>query len=908
MRDSEHGTCCLFSLAFIFVAMAQADKIDEQIQEAVAMGERNKALLPRLRNWCRHLIIEDRSGGLVAEQYNLPTTLALSCPHATGGSMSANLEMIARHFIEEQCMGCSFHAELMPRNFGRDVLAQYEQRQRQAALVENEHAARRAELQAEVAVLVQQEQLQGPITARSVLKLALQLPTEDGQADIAETIREAAGLAPRFFSAAALNYLALQLEGPDGPVLLGAIRQVLLSGTVLPDFAWNQVLALIQRGWHLDAAVGVFIAAVEPKDLATYSPLLTSGLAHLEYDYRLMRGEDGEATAYPHVIELVQLFAQADAGACQELLTNQVRLPGKRDRIRVLGLLRDLTAAAPELVLPLTEDLVRSLDFPENGYGESADHAARHTLALLYPHAPEQVLAILRQTALMLSDAGQVELLEFYSRALQNSSLLLPEHAVALAGQLVADLAADSGPVKVREERLGLVVKAACQEPAHFIPHFTVLLGVLLAVVRDLRTLRWYKAELESPSAPATTFNPLVGKYPWEIQVLDVRQQRRVSEAERMLSHLLRAADTTPQIVLLDVFAGLSSETDGFLKSRLIKVLRESLPDPVRIGAVLPMLHASLFDTARDVRWEALRFVEHLLDEQPACVTRNLAEAVKTLLHDADTSIRGQAIQAYGALIHQSAQEAVPADLDVVLAALNSPTPALHKAAVASAYALMPLLSESQQQLLLLNIQALEHAYYEIQDFTYSKELVRTLLWLVRNTRPLYLELAERYLTKHCTCGDFYFEQDVLKRLTHLLPEYPELRRAWLPQALRYLVRVERSYSSFGDLRDELLVTLHQFSYDELVAWQSELIQFARTQLAAGRFHDVFALYAVFGAQGLHAQVYELTQYFTQTVPATKATNYARSVNQTFAEFAQLENTVAAGGLNLAYLQSITLC
>jgi hypothetical protein len=886
--------------------MAQADRIDKGLQEAIALGERNRALLPRLRNWCSHLLIEDQSSGMVAQFYGLPINLALSCPHATGGVMSANLEMNARHFIEEQCIGCRFHTELMPRNFGRDVLAQHEQRRRQAEHAAHEHTARRAELQVEIEVLVRQEQLQGHITALSVLNLVQQLQAVDGRAGTAATIREAADLVPQFFSTAALNYLTLYLEDPVGPVLLATIRQVLLAGTKLPAFALAQVEAIIQRSQHLDAAVSVFAAAVATADLPTHGPLLASILAKLEYDYRLMRAEEGDDLAYPHVVELVRRFAQADVSACQELLTAQVRLPEKRDRIRMMGLLRELIATAPAIVLPLTEVIARALDFAEDGYGESADRATRHTLALLYRHAPEQVLAVVRQTALNLSAAGQVEILKFYGRALQDSDLLLPAHAALLAGELVTDLAAGSGPIQVQEERLSLVVKAACQAPTHFIPHVTVLLGVLLTVVKELRTLRQYQTELEHPSVPAPTFNPLLGKHPLEIQSLDVHQQRRVSEVERMMSQLLSADSAASQPTVLEVFVGLNSETDGFIKSRLLKVLRESLPDPIRIGAILPVLYASLFDTARDVRWEALRFLEYLLDEQPAGVTQSLLDAVKVLLKDADMPIRGQAIRAYGALMRRYPQEVAPDELKEVLAAIHSPTVALHKAAVAAAHALMPFLIESQRQVLLLGIQALEDAYYENQDFPYGQELVRTLLWLVRDARPLFLELAERYLTKYCACEEFYTAEDALKRLTRLLPENPELRPAWLPPALQYLIRVEPSYSS-TDLRGELLVALHQLSYAEVVAQQRELAEFIRTQITAGHFYDAFSVYAVFGAQGLHAQVYELTQHLAQVVPATKATEHVRSVNQTFAQFAQLEATVATGKLDTAYLASLSV-
>lgn len=883
-------------------------KIDKGLRQAVAMGERNQALLLRLYRWCEHLLIEDCSSGMVA-LYGLPTSVALSCPHAAGSFMAHNLEMNAQAFIVEQCVACRFHAERSPDNFGREVLARRAQQLHQAELAAQEHAARRAALQAEIDVLVEQEHRQGSVTAQSVLNLVRELQAEDDRPGKAATIREAAAVAPHFFSAAALNYLSLYLDGPAGPALLETLRRVLVAGRSLPAFVLAQVRAIISTGQHIDAATGVFSLAVAPAELPGQAPLITALLARLDYGYVLLRGEENQPTAYPNVIHLLQRLAAADLHACHALLTAQLHLPEKRDRIRVLELLRDLLAVAPALVLPLGEALVRSLDFEDDGYGESADHVARHTLALLYQHAPEPMMAVFNQMYPTLSGGGQVEVLTFYCDALEDGDLLLPTHAAALAGRLVADLAADAGPAEVREARRGLVAGAVCRAPALFAPHGAALVQVLLSVVREWHTLRGYRAELDQAAAPADTTNPLRGKDPWEIHALEMRQQNRVGEAERLVEHLLGADGSSLQESVLATLAGLSSDTDGFIKSRLLKILRDSTTAPERLSHLLPVIYASLFDeAARDVRWEALRFVEHLLDEHPACVPPSLLEAVKALLEELDEPIRGQAIRTYGSLIRRFAAEVEPVHLALVLAAINHPSGALHKAAAATASALVPFLTEAQKQLLQLGMQELERAYFDIPDFAYGRELADTLLRLARENQPLFLELAGRYLSKYATCGNFYPEQDALKRLTHLLPSFPELRPVWLPLALRYLQRVAPEKFSSDHLREELLQVLHQFSYAEVVAQQAVLVEFAHTQVQAGHFHDVFAICAVLGAQGLHAPVLALTQFLAQVVPVSKATEYVRRLTQTFAECSGLEAAVAAGQRDAAFLELLRPC
>ena len=53
------------------------------------------------------------------------------------------------------------------------------------------------------------------------------------------------------------------------------------------------------------------------------------------------------------MVALLRQYAVADPKAYQQLLEQQLALPDKHDRLRVLGLLQDLAAVAPALVLPL---------------------------------------------------------------------------------------------------------------------------------------------------------------------------------------------------------------------------------------------------------------------------------------------------------------------------------------------------------------------------------------------------------------------------------------------------------------------------------------------------------------------------------------------------------------------------
>jgi len=818
-----------------------------------------------------------------------------------------NLEWNAQMFITDNCVNCSFHAEVFAPNFGREVLAQQQQAAQAAALQTREQGARRAELQAEIDSLLEHEQTQVDTKALSILTLVQQLGSEQAdQAVAAATILEAARLSPRFFTTAAINYLALHLDSPQASQLLQALRLLVESGYELPDFARQRLLAVVEEGEHLDAAIGVIVATVAPLELLVAPDSLRRILERMRYERRAMYMRAEEAgIIYPNVVILLQRLAATDLVAYESLLRQQLALPDKEDRIRVLGLLQDVTAVAPELVLPLADGVIRSLAFVEDGYGESADHAVRQLLASLYAYASEAIFTTLDEMYPGLVVEAQLELLEFYGRALQDKNLLLPQHAAAWVSQLVSGMAATDSDV-LKDTALEQVEDVAYHAPQLLAHHQDAILGFLVSVVNDYRRFQWFRAELQNPVAPPTTFNPLLGRHSLEVQNLDMQEQRRVHRAERIVEHMLRGLRGDMHQAVMTVFEKVTSETDGLLKARLLTVLRNGLNDSIRLGQTLPIIYTSLFDTgAVDVRREALRSVEHLLDNHPQCVTVTLLSVVKALLKDPDVPIRGQAIRAYGALMRQFAEQVEPEHLQLVLEAITNKYVALHKAAAATALSVAPLLKPEQRLLLLVGVLQLEQAYYAERDYEYCKELMGIALRLTQDNPAQRLHIVKAHLIKYCTCGEIYTEKDFVKRLTHLAADEPQLRSTWLAQALAYMQRVEPDYSSHVDLRDVLLPAVQQLPHEEIVAHLEVLVSFTQAQIRAAHYQDVYGIYAVFGAQGLHSPLHDLTQYFVQEVPATKANASALEVNASFHHLSGLEVAVGAARVDKSLLTTL---
>lgn len=887
--------------------MAQTYRTDKRLEQTVAIGESNKALLPSLRNWCQYLLVEDQSAGMVYEMYQLPLTLRISCPHARGEYTGMQLEWNAKDFILENCIGCSFHKEKFTPNFGRKVINQHHIEEQKADRVAREQASQRQALRDAISDLVRKEQSYATITTLSILNLIQGLQATEERESLADTILEASSLSPQYFSDAALNFLALYFDDPSGEDFLNAVSQVQKHGKTLPKFAFEQVVATINKEQYTNAATGVFSMAVSTETLAEHEPVIAKIIDQLLYERNI--GDPYESyVSYPNVVDLMSKLANADQNLFYKLLRHSLQSEDKRTRINILGLIQELIPTVPEHILPLTETITFSLDLPDDSYYDSADYASRQTLALLYKQNPDKVMSVLQQVQLRLSSAGQVELIKFYGRALSDTDLLRPTDAEIIINWLVTELVKQSGNEEVHKNILDAIEYAVVHVPALFTSYFEPLLGYLITSINIYNTFLWYKKELDKPADQVSTFNPLRGKHFTEVLLLESQHQKQLNDIEQILQQLLKQVGNSLHLRIQEVLNGLNSQTNGFVKSRLIKTLYSGVSDPLAIGDLLPTIYSSLFDMVSiDVRREAVRFVEHLLDKHPALVTQTLLDVIKVFLTDSNVSICALAIRAYQSLIHHYPEQVEIDHINSVLAKVTNEYTVLHKAAAMASYDILPFLTDDQKQLLITGLIVQERAYFKERDYEYCKTLVSTLLFLTKDDQRHFINIVHQYVVKYCTCGDYYMELYAIKRLTKLTIEFSELQTTWLMQALHYLIRVAPNFGALSEYREDLFAMLYQLPYETISTHQKELADFVRTQIRANRFFDVFSTYAVIGAQGLHVLLYELTQYFAKVVPTNKSNETVVSMNESFARLAELESTVEASQLNSTFVNTIRL-
>src|SRR6185312_14294801 len=179
----------------------------DRIEDAIAVGERNKRTLELVHNWCGHVRARRHGGiGMVEQMTGLPIGhFFLECPHAPAGGMAAfELSETALDFHDRNCVDCK---RRKPMGFPTLAVLLAERDQRVAA--------QRAEQ--ERAQQVKADRLAARETARQALRASLdpvaattldRITELDRQEDGADRrLVETAKLAPETFTPEITDHL-----------------------------------------------------------------------------------------------------------------------------------------------------------------------------------------------------------------------------------------------------------------------------------------------------------------------------------------------------------------------------------------------------------------------------------------------------------------------------------------------------------------------------------------------------------------------------------------------------------------------------------------------------------------------------------------------------------------------------
>ena len=111
--------------------------MDDEINKAIEVGERNRSTLLLVRNWCSFARIKKYGGvGIIEQQTGLPIGHhGLECDHATAGGIFAfDLREAALDFYDRNCIDCTKRNAVGIPNLGNLVKERNDQRELEAQM------------------------------------------------------------------------------------------------------------------------------------------------------------------------------------------------------------------------------------------------------------------------------------------------------------------------------------------------------------------------------------------------------------------------------------------------------------------------------------------------------------------------------------------------------------------------------------------------------------------------------------------------------------------------------------------------------------------------------------------------------------------------------------------------------
>jgi len=872
--------------------MSKLGNQDREVQSAIKIGENNKKIIAATKAWCSHLIVEDKSAGLIHEMYGLPMNQNIHCPHATGGYGGMNFEWIAKDFIIENCKNCKYHKEVADRNFGRGVIAKHELYLTNLQVVETAKKAQKKKLYDEIQTADKLDYLKTSISHRSVFVIIYSVADSSlNQNEIAEKILEASKIAPSLFNSTAVDFLSLYFEDDFGDRLLKAVRNVASISNSVSDFTIERLRESIKNSKNIDDAAYLLSQIVTDDQVGNEIDLACKIIVDIQYVKPLGNAEN--YPTYPHTVDFIIRIYRQSKTIILDAIRAQLLIDDKLQRINICGLLRQISEKAPDIGLVFLNELMNSFEFQDDTYYDSADYNTCLTIVTLCRADADAVKNAVVNKLNVLSLGARLEVFHLIGMIVDEEDILIayPEHCRELVAELFVKLY-DKGCEKQTSQKILDTLSRISRESVLLIKfHFDSLIGYLVETQKQYNTFKWYLAELDKPDNEATTFNPYRGMNFLDVHSVEMGLARRIQDVEEILQTIIQEEENNLSDSILAVLLNLDSESDGHLKGRLIGLLRKSLTDRLKISQILPHLHGFLLDhKSIDVRDEALKFLNNLIDNHGQIVTQSLLDLIKIFIDDINNRIKARAVECFGSIAEAFPESLEQEDVGKYVKLLTNDYRIVHKAAVKQVYVLYPLLNSGQKQKVLGNLLALEDFYREEnKDNEFCKDLIKLLLFITRENRKQYDFIVSKKLLKYTKSKEYYIILDTLERFTEIRRNHPHFSRTWLAEIIGFLKMTKPDPNSWNDSRTGFIEEIYSIGVEVIRLELDSINTFVKDRIQKEYFPDVFKMFNVLSYFNLHSSVQELSKCLESAVAKVKANEGILEINDLYLRACSLE-------------------
>lgn len=609
--------------------------MDDSIQRAIRIGERNKEIIELAHNWCAHLEVRQAGGvGVVEMQTGLPIGMrSFKCPYASAAGLAGmDLEVVALDFYDRNCPDCKERRPVRLPNLS-SLVGERDAAQKR----DSEARASWAEQQARelAARAARRENLaRGCDPARvGILSLVDALDREPNEHNKQILLATAAASVQHFDASIQEALYDVALGG--GFTRAETALELLSKVQADPKRCCETALQVLARQDGHRAA-GQSVAKHLSKD---HEPLVAGALPAIISLANPVHGifpGSGSAGDPAPLIATFRLFPEMVLAAIHEHLQSLA----KHVRIQACHAISLILEIDPGFGLKVIDDLIGSLALPDDHYGEdgAAESKVARTLADMMVYDPETVDARIQAEMKVSGDDMRSALFDVYERMLRTEFELdspsPPPRAVEISFQRFVDVLSNRDNNDLLSKAIEFLRGEALRFPELFEKHEETLLGAAALIASDL----------EVPESPLLDLS--LTPDPLKSLERQGRRQMLYSALDAILKAIGVMAGQKPESLghsLLTTFEALGDGHD-YLKAGLVQSLGHMGASPAASKLVLPALYQAMTSQSVMVRAAGAEAYGHVAQRNADDLPALLHETFILLLTDSYVMVHSAAI------------------------------------------------------------------------------------------------------------------------------------------------------------------------------------------------------------------------------------------------------------------------
>lgn len=845
--------------------MAKKRSTEREIQRAIELGQKNAEVLPKVRNWCRHLEIKMESAGLVAQFYQLPVGMMhITCPHASaGGSMSMHLTQVAADFITANCRNCPHHELVSLDNIGRSILNKEDEVRMRLDTETKKHSLAKHRLKELVSGDLTEALRREDVTAQSVLKLVLLMDDEnhlvEHHVEAAKKLMKAAEIAPEFFTKDAVEVISSHFPDPlHGELCIDTVQLLARLTGVLPEIAFRAAKNCLEKVKNTDKACFLIGNYLQQHDLVPEADLVKRVVYAQWYasnwPNHIYRSYAGGNFA-------LKIIGEKAFDLLSNALLEQLKSESKSIRFNAANVIQALIDGLPELAKQMIDPLIDSLELEDDiDNGISADGAACSTIAAIYVRHPDHTQEKLNEGHRRLSSDAKEEAVRVY-RFIVLGGEKLSNHGQEMAVSF--------------ESCIPRIVSPLLQIVSGFAYH----IDVRAAAAETLETIGKYNPEYLLENLDGLL--GAVANLTHESVLFNEKKPRNDLEGLQQQGVQATYSKTTHQVI--SALKGICKHNPRVMLERLREIV-PNLDSSQRHLAIYKAELAALYG-------ELGRNTEFLPEVIP--------ELYKLFLDFGSVSVRSASIDAITKILEKNSGILPQNMVELLIVYLTDRYVYIHKSAVR---AMQQLETDSKEDVVRIaqSLQILDENYENEPYF--RKEILRALVHVTWEADYLLQRVTAPIVVKQCQIPEFYVAQDALEEFERLLPRLPEkFKTDFAREVISFLGRYERDRFNNEAFTDRYGFLLHLFELPK-EAISSNLSGLREASLARAKDDpwDALRLVQLLSYFELHAEAAVLADEIEAAQEKVKRNEAAIRESKILGQASRAEDLIQSGQINEA--------